>query len=82
MKSCRNCVYRAYESMFGIDYCLDYEMASTEAEEIKAASECARYEEGTPECLEDRHYCKSSTGGDYGPSNPWDAEGMSIRDFI
>ena len=82
MNSCRNCVYRAYESMFGIDYCLDYEMASTEAEEIKAASECARYEEGTPECLEDRHYCKSSTGGDYGPSNPWDAEGMSIRDFI
>ena len=82
MKSCRNCVYRAYESMFGIDYCLDYEMASTEAEEIKAASECARYEEGTPECLEDRHYCKSSTGGDYGPSNPWDAEGMSVRDFV
>lgn len=82
MKSCKNCVYRAYESMFGIDYCLDYEMASTEAEEIKAASECSRYEEGTPECLEDRHYCKSSTGGDYSPSCPWNAEGMSIRDFI
>lgn len=24
----------------------------------------------------------SSTGGDYGPSNPWDAPGMKISDFI
>ncbi len=24
----------------------------------------------------------SSTNGDYSPSNPWDAPGMSIRDFI
>lgn len=24
----------------------------------------------------------SCTYGDYGPSNPWDAPGMSIRDFI
>lgn len=24
----------------------------------------------------------SCTAGDYGPSNPWDAPGMSIRDFI
>lgn len=24
----------------------------------------------------------SSTNGDYGPSNPWDAPGMSISDFI
>lgn len=24
----------------------------------------------------------SSTAGDYGPSNPWDAPGMSISDFI
>ena len=27
-------------------------------------------------------YIPSSTAGDYGPSNPWDAPGMSIRDFI
>jgi hypothetical protein len=27
-------------------------------------------------------YCPSSTNGDYSPSNPWDAPGMSIRDFI
>ena len=24
----------------------------------------------------------SSTSGDYGPSHPWDAPGMSIKDFI
>lgn len=24
----------------------------------------------------------SSTSGDYSPSNPWDAPGMSIRDFL
>ena len=25
---------------------------------------------------------RSVTGGDYGPGNPWDAPGMSARDFI
>ena len=27
-------------------------------------------------------YVPSSSRGDYGPSNPWDAPGMSIKDFI
>lgn len=27
-------------------------------------------------------YSSSSTYGDYSPSNPWDAPGMSARDFI
>lgn len=27
-------------------------------------------------------YCPSCTAGDYSPGNPWDAPGMSIRDFI
>lgn len=27
-------------------------------------------------------YCPSCTAGDYGPGNPWDAPGMSIKDFI
>lgn len=27
-------------------------------------------------------YTPSATNGDYSPSNPWDAPGMSIRDFI
>lgn len=30
----------------------------------------------------EEHYTPSSTEGDYGPSNPWDAPGMSIHDFI
>ena len=35
----------------------------------------------TIEC-EDDEYVPSSTNGDYSPSNPWDAPGMSISDFI
>lgn len=31
---------------------------------------------------EDEHYTPSSTARDYGPGNPWDAPGMSIKDFI
>lgn len=27
-------------------------------------------------------YTPSSTAGDYSPSHPWDAPGMSVRDFI
>jgi hypothetical protein len=27
-------------------------------------------------------YTPSAENGDYGPSNPWDAPGMSIKDFI
>lgn len=30
----------------------------------------------------DNNEYTSSSHGDYGPSNPWDAPGMSIRDFI
>ena len=81
MKKCGNCKYRAYSSWCGVDYCIDYEKATTEQEEIEAAKDCQIYEEGKPSCFED-DYCPSSTGGDYSPSNPWDAPGMSIRDFI
>lgn len=30
----------------------------------------------------DDRYIRSSIEKDYSPSNPWDAPGMSIRDFI
>lgn len=30
----------------------------------------------------DDKYIRSSTNGDYSPSNPWDAPGMSVSDFI
>lgn len=36
--------------------------------------------EDAQECEE--VYCQSSTNGDYSPSNPWNAPGMNIRDFI
>lgn len=31
---------------------------------------------------EDEDYVPSSTNGDYSPSNPWDAPGMKLSDFI
>ena len=31
---------------------------------------------------DDEDYIPSSTNGDYSPSNPWDAPGMSVSDFI
>lgn len=57
MRKCGNCKHRAWSSWTGVDYCMDYEMACTESEEIEAARDCPRYEEGTPYCLteEARH---------------------------
>lgn len=34
------------------------------------------------ECIKREEYVPSSENGDYGPSNPWDAPGMSVKDFI
>ncbi len=31
---------------------------------------------------DERYYTPSATAGDYGPGCPWNAPGMSIRDFI
>lgn len=31
---------------------------------------------------DDDEYIPSSTNGDYSPSNPWDAPGMKMSDFI
>jgi len=36
-------------------------------------------DELVPACEDDY---RSSTNGDYGPGNPWDAPGMSVSDFI
>lgn len=82
MRKCGNCKNRMHYSWIGIDYCIGYEMALTEHEEEEWAKGCKDYEEGTPSCLEEEDYCPSATGGDYSPSNPWDAPGMSIKDFI
>ena len=37
---------------------------------------------GLKESWNDEDDVPSSTRGDYSPSNPWDAPGMSIKDFI
>lgn len=51
-----------------------------EIEEVDGNSEaCEGFEQAYDE---EDDYCPSSTNGDYSPSNPWDAPGMSIRDFI
>jgi len=31
---------------------------------------------------DESNYCPSSTTGDYSPSCPWNAPGMSVKDFI
>lgn len=72
---CALCRNRFYESMFGMEPCGVYEMDECDARDTT----CPRYELETEE---DREYCPSSTARDYGPGNPWDAPGMSIRDFI
>ena len=38
--------------------------------------------EGFGDDDDDEYYTPSATARDYSPSNPWDAPGMSIRDFI
>lgn len=78
-RKCGNCKRRFYESYFSIETCIGYEYAETDEAEIKEALSCAKYEEDDGA---DRNYCPSSTARDYSPSNPWDAPGMSVRDFI
>lgn len=74
-KSCLNCA-RRFDS-YG-EPCKAFEMADGDDYEVYA-EECAGYEEET---YEDRHYIRSSSAGDYRPSCPWNAPGMSISDFI
>ena len=66
-KSCLNCIH--------INRCLKWEMSEDEDE--VTAKDCERFE-----FMDTDEYIPSATGGDYSPSNPWDAPGMSIRDFI
>lgn len=82
VRKCGNCMNRAYTSWDMIDFCYGYEVAENEQDEIRNAADCPRYEEGTPYCLRKDEYCPSATAGDYSPSCPWNAPGMSVRDFI
>ena len=82
MRKCGNCKKRAFDSWCGIDFCIGYEMATNEEEEILNAKDCREYEEGVPYCFEEDGCYSSATNGDYSPSSPWNAPGMSVRDFI
>ena len=55
------------------------ELSDAEAEYFGLDVE--RYRAATDEDA-DSYTAPSSTGGDYGPDNPWDAPGMSGSDFI
>ena len=74
---CNNCKHFKWESWGGYDYCLDYIMDT-----YKNANECPRYEYKEYNEDDDREYTPSATHGDYSPSCPWNAPGMSISDFI
>lgn len=82
MRKCGNCKNRCFESWSGIDNCFWYDRAATEQEEIEYASNCKQYEEGKPSCFDEENRYTSATHGDYSPSSPWNAPGMSIHDFI
>jgi hypothetical protein len=48
-----------------------------EIDDLPCDESCPYFEEDN-----DCRYTPSSTYGDYGPGNPWDAPGMSVKDFI
>lgn len=91
MMTCLNCKRHCVVSYDGFlePGCMDYEMYSGSDEDaMKLAANCPSYDYGSQEYWDNffddynerRH--TSSYCGDYGPSNPWDAPGMSISDFI
>lgn len=85
VRKCSNCKRRAFAGWGGeTEFCWGYETTYNEETEIETAADCDAYVEGTPDCFQhdDDDYCPSSTAGDYSPSCPWNAPGMSIRDFI
>ena len=55
------------------------ELSNTEAEYFGLDME--QYRDATDEDV-DNHPAPSSTDGDYSPTNPWDAPGMSVSDFM
>lgn len=55
------------------------ELSDSEAEYL--GLDMKLYKAATDEDADD-HMAPSSTDGDYGPANPWDAPGMSASDFM
>ena len=84
MRKCSDCKHRYFSYWDELECCIGYGMTITEGlDETECATDCDRFEEGTPSCLEEKEpYRPSASNGDYSPSHPWDAPGMSIHDFI
>ena len=64
------------------EYCLAHNLDATETFERMLETNRAAVRDLGVYGHEDEEYIPSSTMGDYGPSNPWDAPGMSEKDFI
>lgn len=70
MKKCKDCK-RYFRNPHDLCYL-------AEIEEVDGDTDaCDNFEQAYKE-----DYCPSATNGDYSPSNPWDAPGMSIKDFF
>ena len=60
---------------------MNWEIASCD-NEIAKDCESYKYYDWTEQDEEEREYTPSATNGDYSPSCPWNAPGMSVSDFI
>lgn len=69
------------EQIAEVDRYYSDEMLDDRIEALKKPEEETEFE-GSPEIIEEEQRYTSCTARDYSPSNPWDAPGMSIRDFI
>lgn len=68
--------YRYYDQFLEEVSEEEKEKLQEEYDEYLLDCECLDFED------DDEEYVPSSTNGDYSPSNPWDAPGMTIWDFI
>lgn len=78
VKRCEDCANRFRKNWWTgcVETCAIYE---TTENTVESARNCGKYEE---EDEEEEYYTPSCSTGDYSPNNPWDAPGMSIKDFI
>ena len=74
-KTCKNCA-RYFRDERNLCYLAESEQVNCETEACEDFIQAYDCDD------EDEYYTPSATYGDYSPSNPWDAPGMSIHDFI
>lgn len=59
---------------------IDYVLENADEDDTFLLFEGRLYE--APYLNEEERHIRSSTNGDYSPSAPWNAPGMSVKDFI